>query len=192
MSRLLIITSSTRPGRTGAVVTPWVADLARRHGAFDVEIADLAEIGLPFLDEPDHPSEQNYRHQHTRDWSAVVDAADAFVIVTAEYNRGITAPLKNALDYLDSEWHAKPVGFVSYGMSSAGLRAVEMATQVVTALKMVPLCEVVPLPLRQVLDEQGRFTPLPHLAEGVRRLLDELERYAEVLRPLRVAALSSC
>src|SRR5205823_11451779 len=113
MPRLLVITSSTRPGRTAAAVTPWVADLAARHGGFDVEIADLAEIGLPFLDEPEHPSERAYRHQHTKDWSATVDAADAFVIVTAEYNRGITAPLKNALDYLDGEWHAKPVGFVS-------------------------------------------------------------------------------
>ena len=189
MSRLLIITSSTRPGRNGAAVTSWVADLATQHGGFDVAIADLAELALPFLDEPDHPSEQAYRHQHTKDWSATVDAADAFVIVTAEYNRGITAPLKNALDYLDVEWHGKPVGFVSYGMSSAGLRAVEMVTQVVTALRMVPLSGVVPIPLRQALDEQGRFTPAPHLASGVGELLDELERYAEVLRLLREPTL---
>lgn len=191
MPRLLLITSTTRPGRTGGAVAGWVADLAARHGGFEIEIADLADIGLPFLDEPGHPSERAYRHQHTKDWSATVEAADAFVIVTAEYNRGMTAPLKNALDYLDGEWHSKPVGFVSYGMSSAGLRAVEMATQVVTALKMVPMREVVPIPLRQAMDEQGRFTPSPHLAEAVGDLLDELERYAEALQPLRAPALIS-
>jgi NAD(P)H-dependent FMN reductase len=188
MPRLLIITSTTRPGRVGTAVADWVLDVARDHGGFEVVLADLAEIGLPFLDEPDHPSEGAYIHEHTRRWSAMVDAADAFVVLAAEYNRGITAPLKNALDSLYAEWSGKPVAFVSYGMSSAGLRAVEMITPVAVALGMTPLADIVTLPLREVLDADGRLTPGERRARGVQGLLEQLRRYSEALAPLRKPA----
>ncbi|MEY9862464.1 NAD(P)H-dependent FMN reductase [Catenulispora sp. GAS73] len=154
-------------------------------------MADLAEIALPFLDEPDHPSEGAYIHDHTRRWSAMVDAADAFLILAAEYNRGITAPLKNALDALYAEWAGKPVGYVSYGMSSAGLRAVEMITPVAVALGMTPLPDVVTLPLREVLDPDGRLNPGERRARGVHLLLEELLRYTEVLSQLSKRTNSS-
>jgi len=121
--KLHVVVSSTRPGRVGPLIADWFAgqvDPDSDKGGFDVEIIDLARVGLPMLDEPNHPAEQQYVHEHTRNWSASVAAADAFVFVMAEYNTGFTAPLKNALDYLYSEWHHKPVGFVSYGMTSAG------------------------------------------------------------------------
>lgn len=188
MNRLLVITSTTRPGRIGTAVADWVLALAREHGGFEVDLADLAEIGLPFLDEPDHPSEGAYIHDHTLRWSARVEAADAFLILAAEYNRGITAPLKNALDSLYAEWGAKPVGFVSYGMSSAGLRAVEMITQVAVALGMTPLPDVVALPLREVLDDDGRLVPGERRERNVHALLEELRRYSEVLGQLRKPA----
>jgi NAD(P)H-dependent FMN reductase len=186
MPRLLVITSTTRPGRVGTAVADWVLALAREHGGFEVALADLAEIGLPFLDEPDHPSEGAYRHAHTRRWSETVQAADAFLILAAEYNPGITAPLKNALDSLYAEWAGKPVGFVSYGMSSAGLRAVEMITPVAVALGMTPLPDVVALPLREVLDADGGLAAAgEHRERGVHALLEELRRYSEALSPLR-------
>ncbi|ACU70234.1 NADPH-dependent FMN reductase [Catenulispora acidiphila DSM 44928] len=188
MPRLLVITSTTRPGRVGTAVADWVLGLAREHGGFEVELADLAEIGLPFLDEPDHPSEGAYIHAHTRAWSKTVEAADAFLILAAEYNRGITAPLKNALDSLYAEWAAKPVGFVSYGMSSAGLRAVEMITQVAVALGMTPLPDIVTLPLREVQDADGRLIPGERRERGVHALLEELRRYSEALGQLRKPA----
>ena len=186
MPRLLVITSTTRPGRVGTAVADWVLDSAREHGGFEADVADLAEIGLPFLDEPDHPSEGAYIHEHTRRWSAMVDAADAFLVLAAEYNRGITAPLKNALDALYAEWAGKPVGFVSYGMSSAGLRAVEMITPVAVALGMTPLPDMVALPLREVLDADGRLAPGERRAQGLQALLEQLQRYAQVLGQLRV------
>src|SRR4051812_15701392 len=92
---LLIIIASTRPGRVGLPVGEWIRDRALAHGAFNVEVADLAEINLPFMDEPHHPRLGNYVHQHTKDWSARVAAADAVIFVTPEYNYGFTAPLKN-------------------------------------------------------------------------------------------------
>src|SRR5579872_6813928 len=145
MSRplLQIVVASTRPGRVGLPVAEWFADVARKHGAFDVELVDLAEVGLPFLDEPNHPRFRQYTHAHTKKWSATVERADAFVFVTPEYNFGMPATLKNALDYLHYEWQYKPAGFVSYGGISAGTRAVQQLKQVVTTLKLFPLPEAV-------------------------------------------------
>src|SRR5690242_19682950 len=120
MPTLSVLITSTRPGRVGLPVARWFIARAEAHGGFTVRVDDLAEIRLPFLDEPRHPRLRQYEHQHTRDWSARVDAADAFAIVTPEYNSGLPATLKNALDFLNQEWRYKPVGFVSYGGVSAG------------------------------------------------------------------------
>src|SRR6266566_1213382 len=100
MPRLLIVIAGTRPGRRGAAVADWFAAVAREHGGFDVEIADLAEVDLPLLNEPNDDARDDYVHEHTKRWSATVASADAVVFVMPEYNRTFTAPLKNALDYL--------------------------------------------------------------------------------------------
>jgi NAD(P)H-dependent FMN reductase len=84
MSRLTIIIGSTRPGRAGMPIAMWFADRARLHGGFDVGVVDLAELNLPLMDEPDHPRLGRYVRQHTKRWSAIVDASDAFVMVTPE------------------------------------------------------------------------------------------------------------
>src|SRR6201996_1493666 len=143
---LMIIVASTRPGRIGLPVAEWFEAKARAHGGFEVDVADLKEIDLPFMDEPKHPRLREYTHQHTKDWSARVEAADAFVFVHPEYNYGITAPLKNALDYLNSEWKYKPLGLVSYGGVSAGTRAAQMIKQVAVYLKLFTVAEVVSIP----------------------------------------------
>src|SRR5579875_3121224 len=155
--KLMILIASTRPGRVGEPVAEWFRERAEQHGGFDVEIVDLAKLNLPFMDEPNHPRLRQYLHQHTRDWSALVEDADAFVFVMPEYNYGFSAPLKNAIDYLHHEWAYKPVGFVSYGGVSAGTRAVQMMKQVVTTLKMMPVNEAVSIPfVQQFLDEDRR------------------------------------
>src|SRR5690606_20059283 len=92
-------------------------------GAFAVERVDLKEINLPLLDEPKHPRLGEYEHEHTKRWSATVTRADAFVFVTPEYDFGPPASLINALQYLVKEWAYKPVGLLSYGGVSAGLRS---------------------------------------------------------------------
>src|ERR1700754_5211417 len=138
MPKLHVILASTRPGRAGEPIADWFVDRAREHGAFDVELIDLAVVDLPFLDEPNHPRLRRYEHQHTKDWSARIAAGDAFVFVPPEYNYGMTAPLKNAIDFLHFEWQHKPVGFVSYGGVAAGTRAGQMVQQGVTKVKVVP------------------------------------------------------
>jgi NAD(P)H-dependent FMN reductase len=186
MPRLTIIIGSTRPGRAGLPIATWFADRARSHGGFDVTVADLAEIGLPLLDEPHHPRLRQYLHEHTKNWSAAVEASEAFVFVTPEYNYGYPAPLKNAIDYLHDEWRDKPVGFVSYGGVSAGTRAVQQLKQVVTTLRMVPVVEAVSIPFHpQFMGEDGRVQANDIMEQAAGAMLDELVRVEGALRPLR-------
>jgi NAD(P)H-dependent FMN reductase len=186
MPRLQIIIASTRPGRVGLPVARWFEAQARAHGAFEVELVDLLELNLPFMDEPNHPRLAQYTHQHTKHWSALVAAADAFVFVTPEYNYGFTAALKNAIDFLHSEWQYKPVGFVSYGGVAGGTRAVQMIKQIVTTLKMTPLFEAVTIPfVAQFLDDEGEFLPNEMIEQSVKPMLDELLRVSKALAGLR-------
>jgi NAD(P)H-dependent FMN reductase len=186
MPNLLIIIASTRPGRVGWPIGRWFEQRARDHGGFDVTVADLAEWRLPFMDEPNHPRLQRYSHQHTKRWSAAVEAADAFVFVMPEYNHGINAPLKNAIDYLHNEWQRKPVAFVSYGGVAAGTRAVQMTKQVVVSLRMVPLNDAVTVPfVASMIDEDGDFAPTEAVQQAAGVLLTELASMAGALRPLR-------
>jgi NAD(P)H-dependent FMN reductase len=186
--QLRIIIASTRPGRVGLPVANWFEPIARAHGGFDVEVTDLAELRLPFMDEPNHPRLRRYTQAHTRAWSATVEASDAFVFVMPEYNFGMNAPLKNALDYLHGEWHYKPVGFVAYGGIAAGSRAVQMTKLVMSALKLVPLFEAVHIPfVASMIDDEGALQANEVMEKAAAAMLDELVRVEAALRPLRTA-----
>lgn len=183
--RLLVIVASTRPGRIGPSVGDWFAAQAAGHGAFEVEVADLAELALPFMDEPIHPAMRAYEHEHTKRWSATVDAADAFVFVTPEYNFTFTAPLKNALDYLYHEWARKPAGIVSYGGASGGMRATQALKPVLTTLKMMPLPEGVAIHGVHAKIEDGAFIPDEGTTRAAGTMLDELTLWAGTLANMR-------
>ncbi len=183
---LRIIVGSTRPGRVGPAVADWIARRAEEHGGFDVEVTDLAELDLPMFNEPNHPRLRQYTQQHTRDWSALVDGSDAFVFVTPEYNYGFNAALKNAIDYLHTEWQHKAAGIVSYGGVAAGTRATQMLKQVLTSLKIMPVPEAVNIPfVRELIDEDGRLKPTEVMESSATAMLDELLRWTESLRQLR-------
>jgi NAD(P)H-dependent FMN reductase len=186
MPRLLVLIGSTRPGRAGLPIADWFTEHARRHGGFEIDVVDLAELDLPLLDEPNHPRLRQYVHRHTKEWSARVEAADAFVIVTPEYNYGYPAALKNAIDYLHEEWRDKAVGFVSYGGVAAGTRAVQQLKQVLTTLRMVTIFESVSIPFHaQFIDEEGRMQPNEPLELAADAMLNELLRVDGALRSLR-------
>lgn len=183
---LKIVIASTRPGRIGLPVGEWFEGRARAHGAFEVELVDLAEVDLPFLDEPNHPRLREYTQEHTKRWSATVGAADAFAFVTPEYNFGFPAPLKNAIDFLHWEWHYKPVGIVSYGGVSAGTRSAQMLKQVLSALKMTPLFEAVSIPfVGQFIDDDGVVQANETMEKAADAMLDELVRASGALAGLR-------
>ena len=183
--RLLVIVASTRPGRVGPSVAAWLTSAVAADGRFEVDLADLAEIGLPLMDEPDHPRLRRYVHEHTRAWSARVDAADAVLVVTPEYNHSFPASLKNAIDYLHHEWADKPVAFASYGGVSGGLRSVTALKPVFAALRAVPIPEGVVVPNVFAQLTEGVFIPSKPNLDGLRATLDELDRWAPALRQLR-------
>lgn len=143
---LHIIIGSTRPGRVGPAVAAWFTGHARAADTFDIEVIDLVDVALPLLDEPNQPGEQKYLHEHTKKWSATITRADAVVFVIPEYNASLNAATKNALDYLYVEWHYKPLGVVSYGGISGGLRAAQTLKQVGAALKMIVMQDTVMIP----------------------------------------------
>lgn len=186
MPNLKVVVTSTREKRLGPSVGAWFTGRAERHGAFEVEAIDLLAVGLPLLDEPNHPTKKQYEHAHTLAWSATVAAADAFVFVVPEYNYGMPPALLNALDYLYQEWNYKPAAFVSYGGVSGGTRSVQMAKSVLTTLRMMPIPEAVTIPFfTKHVNEAGTFDPGDTLDKAATTLLDELARWTAALATLR-------
>jgi NAD(P)H-dependent FMN reductase len=186
MPKLTVVIASTRPGRAGLPIGQWFVKQAEAHGGFEVETVDLAELALPPMDEPNHPRLQQYEHQHTKDWSAIVAGSDAFVFVMPEYNFSFTGPLKNALDYLHNEWAYKPVGLVGYGGMAAGTRAIQAIKPVLLALRTFPINESVTVPFfAQYLTEDGVFEPSEIVDESAVALLQSLSRHQSATASLR-------
>lgn len=186
MYTIKVIIASTRPGRKGPAIASWIFEKAKTLNNVNLELLDLAEINLPFMDEPAHPRLRTYQHDHTKKWSATIDAADAFIIVTPEYNFGFSAPLKNAFDYLLQEWQHKPVAIVSYGGIAAGTRSAQMLKQVITALSMMPISEAVNIPFfTKHIDEDGNFISDETLDKSADTMLKELLRWTKGLKAIR-------
>lgn len=184
--RLLVILGSVRPVRRGPAVAGWFIDEATAHGAFEVVFEDLAERKLPFLDEENHPLQGDYAKDHTKAWAETVEAADALVLITPEYNYGYPPALKNAIDFLHREWRYLPLGFVSYGGVSAGTRAVQQLRQVVGYLRMYPIMEAVNIPfVRNMIGEDGELEPNDSMVRGATAMLDELAKVQTAMGPLR-------
>lgn len=186
MSKLAIIVASTRPARKGIGVARWFYEFAQSHSDFELDFVDLAEVNLPVYNESAHPRLKQYEHEYTRAWSARIEAADAFVFVTPEYNYSTPPALVNALDYLYQEWNYKAAAFVSYGGQSGGLRAVQVTKQLLTTLKVVPIVEALALPFfNQYLNESGEFNATESHQKSAQELLKELGRWTEALKTLR-------
>lgn len=183
--RIGLIVGSTRPGRRGGEVAAWAARSAREHdavrrGAATVAVVDLAEQGLPLLDEPVPAMFGDYRQQHTLRWSATVADLDAFVFVTPEYNHSVPAALKNGIDYLYAEWNGKAAGVLTYGVQG-GLRAGEHLRQILAEVRAVVVPTGVALTVFTDFDFSGYDTQDP-TAPG--RIAPAAERTAALDRML--------
>jgi len=185
MNTLMIVVGSVRPVRVGPVVAEWVRAEAQRAGGWEIDYVDLAELALPFMDEPNHPALRKYTKQHTLDWSARVGAADAVVFVSPEYNHSFSPALKNALDFLAQEWWRKPYGVVSYGGISAGTRGITALEPVLVQLGMLRASAEVELPFVATQIDGGVFTPTAKQAAILDKQLVELAGLAEAMKPLR-------
>jgi len=184
-TKLAVIICSTRPGRVGKPVGDWFGQVAESDPNFQTTLVDLAELALPLLDEPNHPLLGAYTQEHSKRWSEIVAAQDAFVFVLPEYNHSFNAATKNALDFLFNEWAHKAVGIVSYGGVSGGTRSAGALKPVLAALRLVPTVGSVIIPHVGTQVHDGVFTPAAGLDDAARAMLAELARLAEALRPLR-------
>lgn len=188
MLRVGIILGSTRPGRIGEAVAKWVYEIAKKRSDAEFELVDIKDFQLPLLDEPIPPSMGMYSKEHTKAWAAKIDSFDAFVFVTAEYNHGIPAALKNAIDFLFKEWNNKVTGFVSYG-SAGGVRAVEQLRLVMGELYVADVRAQVQLSLFTDFENFTKFKPAPYNAESVNKVLDQVIAWGGALKALRTGKL---
>lgn len=184
MLKIAIILGSTRPNRLGAVVARWVAEAAGGRSDAEFTLIDLAEIGLPLLDEGMPPAAGRPENQHSKDWAALVAGFDAFVFVTAEYNHSIPAALKNAIDFLHAEWNNKSAGFVSYG-ADGGIRAVEHLRLVLAELQVATVRTQLPFSLHTDFENYRDLRPTARHEVILHTLIDQVIAWGTALKPLR-------
>ncbi len=188
--RIAVIVGSTRPGRKGTTVGHWVNDHAQQRddvpGRVQFDLVELEDFDLPLLEEPTVPAaaDREYETPQTRAWSEAVDRYDGFVFVTPEYNHGVPAALKNAVDVLGPEWAHKAVAFVSYG-TNGGVRAVEQWRTILANLKVADVRAQVTLMTFEEWKD-GEFRPRDIREEDLEATLDELVELTETVRTLRL------
>jgi NAD(P)H-dependent FMN reductase len=190
--KIAIIVGSTRPGRKGSIVGRWVHDQALQRDdvswKVDFDLVELEDFDLPLLQEPMVPAaaDRDYETPQTRRWSEKIDSYDGFVFVTPEYNHGVPAALKNAVDVLGPEWAHKAVAFVSYG-ANGGVRAVEQWRVILANLMVSDVRAQVAL---MAFDDwkDGEFKPIARREEELTTTLDQLVEMTEAVRTPRVEA----
>lgn len=187
--RIGIVISTTREGRFGDKPAAWIRDHAIAHGDLEVEIVDLRVYPMPFFDEPASPIYVPPKDEAARRWARKVAELDGFIFVTAEYNRGAPAVLKNALDHAYKEFNRKPAAFVGYG-GVGGARAVEQLRLISIELQMAPTRSGVHIGGADFIGMlmQGKtFADMPHLDPTAVALLDELAWWTNALKLARDA-----
>jgi NAD(P)H-dependent FMN reductase len=176
--KIQIIIGSTRPGRVGPQVANWIFSNLTDNLKAEYEIVDIAEYNLPVFNEANHPSMNQYEHDYTKVWSEKIKQAEGYIFLTPEYNAGYPASIKNAIDYLYSEWSQKPVMIVSYGVGG-GTTASSQLRQVTERLKMLPTNTSPAISItREMSDENGQIknineTFLPYV-ENLKTANEEL------------------
>lgn len=180
--RLAVILGSDREGRFGPVVADWFVARAREHGGFTVDVVDPAGIPLPATLEVPGTSD----HPQITGLAERLAAADAFVVVTPEYNHSFPAALKHTVDLFRDEWRAKPVGFVSYGGMGGGLRAVEQLRLVFAELHAVSMRDSISFHMAwERFDESGTPVDAESCARAAKGMLDQLDWWGRTLHEAR-------
>ena len=181
-----VILGSTRDGRFGDKPAHWILGEARQRPGVDVELLDLRDYPLPFYDRPTSPVREGgvYASPEVTRWAQAIVKADAFIVVSPEYNHGYPAVLKNAFDHIFPEWAKKPIGFVSYG-NAGGARGVEQLRLMLIELHVAPIRSAVHIGRSEFMDllVHGKtFGDFPHLEHTANGMLDDLLWWATTLR----------
>jgi NAD(P)H-dependent FMN reductase len=180
--KILVILSSTRETRGGERVAKWVMNSLEKHADLNAELVDLKDFKLPFYDLGTHPAAlKTYDDSEVQAWADKIAEADGYIFLTAEYNHGVPAPLKNALDWLYGAWLNKTAGIVSYSsVASGGIHAADQLRLILGQLQMVTLGANVHIyDLNDAIDESGKLTN-----EAPQGSLDTLIKQLEVYTPL--------
>jgi NAD(P)H-dependent FMN reductase len=179
-----IVIGSTRPSRFGDKPAAWIHGVASKRTDLDFEVIDLRDYPLPLFDEPGSPAWVPIENKVAQRWAAKLAGLDGFILVTPEYNHGMSAVLKNALDYAYKEFVRKPVAFVGYGGVGA-VRAVEQLRLVAAELQMVSIRNAVHIVANDFMGlwrQDKSFDDFPHLAQSAAGMLDELPWWAKALK----------
>ncbi|WP_410870946.1 NADPH-dependent FMN reductase [Nocardia sp. A7] len=180
--RLTVVIGSTRQGRFGPTIASWFVRQAALRDTITVDVVDTAGIELP------HAFGAATDHHSVAEATEKLSRADAFVVVTPEYNHSYPGSLKNLIDIHHAEWQAKPVGFVSYGGISGGLRAVEHLRPVFAELHAVTVRDSVAFPNPWGrFDAAGELTAADGADDAAAVMLDQLSWWGEALRAARTA-----
>jgi len=192
VSRLQVIIGSTRPTRAADRVSPWVLDRARSHGGFEVEVLDLRDWPLPFFAEHlgtvGDFNDPTYSDPLVRRWNRKIKEADAYLVITPEYNHSVPGVLKNAIDsvWVSFAFRNKPIMAVGYsGGIAGGVRAIEHLAQIAIEAEMVPLRTAVVIPqVTTAFDDNGQPTN-PVTDISLRIALDDLAWWSSALKRAR-------
>ncbi|MGV9450850.1 NADPH-dependent FMN reductase [Streptomyces sp. NPDC003635] len=173
-----VVIGSNRHGRFGPVVAEWLLDHVRRREDLTPHLVDVAGIELPtsFARTPEAA-------RALADVTPKLDRADAFLVLTPEYNHSFPAGLKNLIDWHYGEWRAKPVGIVSYGGLAGGLRATEHLRQVFAELHAVTVRDTVSFHNAGAsFDDEGRLKDPTAPDAAAKTMLDQLVWWGTALR----------
>ena len=182
---IALIVGSTRPNRFADAPARWIEAGARARGDMTLETLDLREWVLPFFEEPKPPSQTGgvFSNRIADHWRRKIGEFDGFIVLTAEYNHGIPAVLKNALDSALNEWRDKPASFVGYGGVGAA-RAIEQLRLNLVELRMAPLRDAVHIglePFLAVASQVKSLDDFPYLLDARTAMFDQLVWWARAL-----------
>lgn len=183
MTKVAIVTGSTRPGRLNRQVADWVLENSKAEGA-TFEIVDIADFDLPVLDEPYPAAYQNYTKEHTKKFSAKIAEFDAYIFVVAEYNHTVAPALTNAISFLNAEFNNKAAGIVGYG-SVSGARAIEHLRNVLSELQVAHVQRTVMFNLFTDFEEFTTFKPSEINTGQLEPMLEQLLPWAKAMNTVR-------
>jgi NAD(P)H-dependent FMN reductase len=149
MTVISVIVGSTREGRFSEKPARWILAHLKKRDGVDARLLDLRDFPMPFFDQPVTPATPGrpaFKHEVVQQWTAAIAQSDGFVFVTPEYNYGPAAVLKNAIDWVNPEWHRKAASFVSYG-SAGGVRSVQQLRETMIELQVAPVRTSVHIPV---------------------------------------------
>src|SRR6266702_2093521 len=185
--KIAVIVGTTRAARFGHKPAQWIADIASQRDDMVVEVLDLREYPLPFFDEVASNAWAPSQNEVAQRWQRKVAEFDGYIFVSAEYNRGVPAVLKNALDYAYPEWNKKPAAFVGYGSVGAA-RAIEQLRLIAVELQMAPTRTGVHIQgadFMAVWKGGKEITELTYLQQNATDMLDQLVWWANALKAAR-------